>query len=735
MFIKKFFFGLTLIIFGSIFFASNNLPVERYGLYIGCNDGGKSRERLLYAGSDASNFQKTMMEIGGVPKENSMLLLDPQKEDINKAFEDFSEKILEHKGVAKRIEFIFYYSGHSDENALLLGKNTYDYSSLKSAISDVPSDVHVVILDSCFSGNFIRAKGGKRQKAFLSDDSTVVQGHAYLSSSSESESSQESDEIRASFFTNAMLTGLRGAADSSGDNKVSLNELYYYAFNDTISKTQNSTIGPQHPSYNITLVGSGDLVLTDISEAEAIVSIPIDSYGRYIIRNENGILVSEINKIKGNAVSIALSSGKYTVSIITDENTYFGDFSLSQNSVFAVDIKNLRTINRTQNAIRGDAGSLGENSESIIESSDNKIASGDDSDSLNNNIEFNESKIGTNSSENEDGVNVFKLGLAGNVIFTPHKYSISIFSLNLITGNDDIVRGVQLSSILNFSNDIFGSQLAFIGNKAKNVSGAQISSIYNISSNLTGAQCSLIFNDSNNVHGVQISPIVNLASDVNGAQVSSLFNSARSVHGAQLGLVNIAKENTGISFGLINIIGNGVHDLSFSIDTFGNQCFQFQGGTKYLYTTLGVMSPFFDEGAIDYFQSVFGFGCRFYVKRFYFDTEILYKYVFCSAVRDLGKSIKDIYDKYDDYNDISEDDKTKIEDLTKDFSDYQIPALRFSINYSFSKHFAVFSSFNLDVCVSSWNDKAFDVIKCPAKIDVTDDVKLYPSASFGIKLK
>ena len=79
-------------------------------------------------------------------------------------------------------------------------------------------------MDSCYSGNFIRTKGGQHRKPFLIDDSSVVTGHAYLSSSSDKESSQESDEIESSYFTNAMITGLRGAADASGDNKVTLND-------------------------------------------------------------------------------------------------------------------------------------------------------------------------------------------------------------------------------------------------------------------------------------------------------------------------------------------------------------------------------------------------------------------------------------------------------------------------------------------------------------------------------
>ena len=90
-----------------------------------------------------------MSEIGGVPESNSILLLDPTKDNVDDALSAVSNAIVQGKSVSRRTEFIFYYSGHSDENALLLGKSSYEYSQLKESISNVPSDVHVVILDSC----------------------------------------------------------------------------------------------------------------------------------------------------------------------------------------------------------------------------------------------------------------------------------------------------------------------------------------------------------------------------------------------------------------------------------------------------------------------------------------------------------------------------------------------------------------------------------------------------------
>jgi len=350
---RKTFLIAGLLVLSSTFSGLFAGGVERYAIYIGSNKGGEGRTELLYAGSDAENIRKTMKEVGGINDKNSIMLVNPSEDDINSAISDITDLIRRNKKDSSRTEFIFYYSGHSDEDSLLLGTEHYSYSNLKSAITDIPSDIHVVILDSCYSGNFIRTKGGQKKKPFLMDDSSVVKGHAYLSSSSETEYSQESDEIEASYFTNAVVTGLRGAADSSGDKKVSLNELYSYAFNETLKKTEDSKSGPQHPNYNITLVGSGDLILSDFSESDSIISIGKDVVGKVVLRDSNGKLVSEIDKNDSTPVMLALPAGKYSVLLSNDTETMQGDVSLNRDDALVIGKKDLHKIETKQNTVRG----------------------------------------------------------------------------------------------------------------------------------------------------------------------------------------------------------------------------------------------------------------------------------------------------------------------------------------------------------------------------------------------
>ncbi len=732
--------GLLCAFFNVYAEQQNNLPVERFALYVGCNNGGKTREQLMYAGSDASKFQKTMTELGGIPQSHSKLLINPEQAEILDAFKSFADIINKKKSTSRRTEFIFYYSGHSDENALLLGQTSYDYSSLKREISDVPSDVHVVILDSCFSGNFIRAKGGKRKQAFLTDDSTVVQGHAYLSSSSASESSQESDEIQSSFFTNAMLTGLRGAADTSGDNKVSLNELYYYAFNDTISKTQNSSIGPQHPSYNITLVGSGDLVLTDISQAESTIHIAKDLQGKYIFRNSRGILVSEINKIRGNEVSVALESGSYTVTLITDTVTKEGSFSLNRNENLDISIVPLKTVNRSRNVLRGPAENPdGENS---YDGEDEKLTF-------------------DSGYENSIGKNAFKFGVDKNWIFTPYnpEYSTNC-DITFFRAEDKKIEGVQasvgfckslgdvdgmqISCGANVADNVFGAQINAVYNKANNVNGTQVASIFNtaddiigaqvsgcsqIAKNVMGTQCSGLTNGiSESIYGFQISGLCNYAKDFTGFQISGVLNLAESgkgtqwapvnvagkMTGFQFGVVNFAREmEGGCAFGLLNIICNGVHDISFYRDTNSVNWMKYQGGTKHFYTSIYGGSYLDDESDSDfnmgYTFAGLGIGTRISAWKFDLDLEVSEKGIAVHHKNDIMKF--------------------------KDETEATVPSANLTLSFHPVNHIALLGGACFDLEVDDFNNEAFEKIRSNiGSMKVNDSAKLHPSYYVGLRI-
>lgn len=750
--------------------------VNRYAVYIGCNYGGKSRERLLYAGSDAQSFKVAMSEIGGVTDDNSRILIDPSKENVDTALSEISQAILENNSNSKRSEFIFYYSGHSDENALLLGDAKYDYSKLKAAISAVPSDIHVVILDSCYSGNFIRTKGGQKRKPFLIDDSSVVTGHAYLSSSSDNESSQESDEIAASYFTNAMITGLRGAADTSGDNKVTLNELYSYAFNDTLSKTESSKAGPQHPNFNITLVGSGDLVLSDLTTAEAMLSLSKDAKGRFIIRDANDKLISEINKIQGQPIFMALPSGQYSAMIIDEYSTKQGTFILEKDQVYVLDQNSLSSIKRKSNRLRGETKNNSEESEDddedflsmddLEETKQNKKAISTpliedeedlDLEDLDEDEEASEDKPASERytfDYNTDNIinlmfvpgvyfvyngsddSIFNLGIVGSY---GHNISALQFShvFNIATGNifggqvagvfniaSEQVNGAQSAGVFNLGKDNAGAQVAGVFNLTKFMNGIQLAGVMNIGKEINGTQLAGVGNVGKVIDGAQIAGAINIANEVNGVQVSGFMNIAKKVDGMQIGVMNIVDECNGMTLGLINYCGNGLHDFSISIDT--NDCISvfYQGGSKQLFTTYGVSrsrEKIFENGGFGSF--IMGLGTEIPFPVTSLDIEVLWKYVYA-----------DNYLTIDD-EDLSKEElmelgKTLLDNLASSF----IPSIKLSWNIFETTYARLFFGTEFDIFVPGWNDYAFSTYKTSWTID-SDEFKISPSLTFGCKIR
>ena len=737
---------IALLSLGQVFAATddNASGVDRYAIYIGSNKGGKGREQLLYAGSDAQNFKKAMAEIGGVTEENSYVLIDPSKEAIDQTLNKISNKITTSQSHAKRSEFIFYYSGHSDENSLLLGDIPYDYSSLKAAITEVPSDIHVVILDSCYSGNFIRTKGGQKRKPFLIDDSSVVTGHAYLSSSSTNEYSQESDEIESSYFTNAMITGLRGAADASGDNKVTLNELYSYAFNDTLSKTESSKAGPQHPNYNITLVGSGDLVLSDISTAEAMLSLSKEAKGKFIIRDANGKLISEINKVEGQPIFMALPAAQYSAVIIDEYSTKQGYFILEKNQIYVLDQNSLSSIKRKSNRLRG--------GDSEAESTATPATIYDDEDILGiDDLEDTSARRGSRrrydiddngealpNRDEESGAAIIDVETSFEEPFDPSRMNIfhlcavpgvnlvgygkesSLFSVGLIGAFDKNVYALQYSSIMNITtNNMNGLQFSGLFNTAGQVCGAQVTGLFNTAGNVNGAQISGLFNTAKNVNGMQISGLFNVGQKVNGVQAAGLFNYAKEVSGVQLGVINIADKSDGIALGVINIIKDGMHHIGFNWDTNGMFDTFFQSGTKNLFITIGTAIDsryaFTDEVDSSDVTSILygGFGTEFRFGFSSLDLEFLYKMVYNKNL------IPQTKEEAEEFN----------------YNQLFIPSFRITFNPISLNHIDLSFGASFDIRNHGQNDTAFAYTRHRLSADDDDDTTIYPAMFIGFKIK
>ena len=110
-----------------------------------------------------------------------------------------------------------------------------------------------------------------------------------------------------------LISGLRGAADVTGDGKVTLHEAFDFAQDGTLLRTEKTQGGAQHPAYDIKMTGTGDVVMADVRQTSASLLLAESLNGRLFVRNANEHLVAEFNKIAGRVVELGLEPGIYDI--------------------------------------------------------------------------------------------------------------------------------------------------------------------------------------------------------------------------------------------------------------------------------------------------------------------------------------------------------------------------------------------------------------------------------------
>ena len=621
---KKILFILNLLALASAGLNADALEIRRFGLFIGANDGGRERQTLRYADDDASAIAETMKDIGGIAPEDSRLLLNPTSVEIRRELQSLSREISRADSLVRRTEVMFYYSGHSDNKGLLLADQQIPYKEIRDELDSSGADVVIAVLDSCSSGAFTRSKGGERRSPFLIDDSSAMEGHAFLTSSSETEISQESDSLRGSFFTHSLISGLRGAADNTRDGRVTLNEVYQHTYAETLSRTESTLGGPQHPAYEIQLTGTGDLVLTDLTIPTSALQLSGELEGRFSIRDTWERLIAEFSKPEGDTLKLALPSGSYTIRLEGMGNIWNSEVNLSRNAQLYLrkqDFQAARDFEFTR--FRGSTDRQNRPLKNVF-----SIIPGLDYPEIEENdlVQLQFGLIGAhapqlsgvqfsgiwNYSENpSEGAQISYVCSLADQDFRGIQVS------NIFNYTGGLMEGIQSGGIFNYvGQDMKGIQTAGIFNiTEKTVQGIQAGGIFNITEGSfrgiqaagifnimgrpsSGIQAGGIFNIAGELKGIQTAGIFNTSSYLEGVQIS-LVNLCGTMRGLQLGLVNISREVHGLPVGLINLSRNGIVDVGFWFEYQEDYRLysSFQSGTNYFYTLY-----YFGNSTKDYFQ-------------------------------------------------------------------------------------------------------------------------------------
>ena len=497
---------------------------RRIALIVGANDGGPGRLELRYAGTDARSLARVLVELGGLERADEVVLLEPSEDELLAGFARAQARVQAARAAGERVQFIFYYSGHADERGLLLGARRVDYPRLRGLIHGVPAQVRLGLLDSCSSGAFVRSKGGRMRPPLATSADASVEGHAFLTSSSAEEAAQESDRIGGSFFTHYLISGLRGAADVNRDRRITLNEAYRFAFDETLASTETTSGRAQHAAYDIQLVGTGDLVMTDLRETSALLDIGPTVGGRVYIRDSQGALAAELYKgVGAGPVAIALEPGRYQ--IVVDDGATLSRASLEIRA------------GRKNELTRRDLATIA--------------------------LEPTTARGGPEFPPDPDDYRVipFSLGLVPPLTINnleKRRKVINRGAINLILGRAHRIQGVELSSGGNWTlEDVHGVQLSAAANVVGgDVRGFQSTGAVNlVRGGLRGVQGAAGVNIVRaDVLGLQAAGAVNLVRGrLRGVQATAGVNWAPRIDGLQLGSVNTARQARGTQLGVVNV--------------------------------------------------------------------------------------------------------------------------------------------------------------------------------------
>jgi hypothetical protein len=285
---------------------------DRFAILVGANAGDVDERPLRYAERDAQRMAETLARFGQVPPENTLVLLAPDRADVDRALTAMRGRIRAASQDGDRPVVFFFYSGHADAQSIHIGGARFGFAELKRQVASLGADVAVFIVDACRSGGLLRAKGARPAEGFVIrvEDELRSTGLAIITSSAESEDAQESDRLGGGIFTHHLLTGLAGAADTTRDGRVDLAEAYRYAWAQTIASTSAAGV-VQHPSFSFELKGERDVMMTRIDQSRGLGRLRLSQPGHYLVFERFGTrdLAAELQARAGT--ELMLPPGDY----------------------------------------------------------------------------------------------------------------------------------------------------------------------------------------------------------------------------------------------------------------------------------------------------------------------------------------------------------------------------------------------------------------------------------------
>ncbi|MDP3155448.1 MAG: caspase family protein [Archangium sp.] len=285
---------------------------RRFGLVVGENRGLAAEEQLRFAETDARKVKEALVDVGGFAAQDVTAVAGADATTVRTAL----TRLRESMGPGPHERLIIYVSSHSGDGMLHLAGTELPLQELVDFMRAAPVQVGLLVIDACQSGRVTQLKGLKATGVPATRiEASGVEGRVLISASGADEYAQESDALQGSYFTHYLVTGLRGAADTSRDGKVTLDEVYGWAWARTIEATFSSRGGVQRPAFSVDLRGAGQLILAEPQRSVSRLTLDVRAPGRWLVVSEaTGSVFADVDKAEG-PVSLALPPGSYRVQL------------------------------------------------------------------------------------------------------------------------------------------------------------------------------------------------------------------------------------------------------------------------------------------------------------------------------------------------------------------------------------------------------------------------------------
>lgn len=306
-----------------------------YALVIGINQPPKADPDLAplqYADDDAAALYELLVEQGVDVKLLSVLDSNTQalyplatEAAVAPSLAQLKHAVAELQTLVAKdsnSELIVFYSGHGSVRppepprlALLDADLTQDLL-YREVLGAIPAKYTHLLIDACHAAAIVRPRGDKALTSAPLDDEAVkalwksntlaqFPHVGAVIAASAADETHEWSELSHGVFTHEVLSGLRGAADINGDQRIEYSELYAFIASAN-EKVADVRAKPRVHATPPRLNQRAAILALKQSELSGWLRGAFGALGRVFIENARGVRLLDVNAEPTHAINVSL---------------------------------------------------------------------------------------------------------------------------------------------------------------------------------------------------------------------------------------------------------------------------------------------------------------------------------------------------------------------------------------------------------------------------------------------